>query len=309
MKNTKFILLPIILAVVVLGVSFFSFDNIETPNIILEEKSTLVDSATSESVTFQPTTVSPEDSVTYSPSIDANSEPTIPLNRVELSNLPLLNEVVTITIDARNPSLNSSLEHVVKFYLKDGWEFVNVPKSSIENFVYSDNSTIRIVTENFTVNEGKIQTFSKQIKPTLLGINYFAVGIPYGSSAQFSLVIGENRTIPTDQYWEENPDLAPWNNEPEPEICVYDDCEPEPLPPDGYQSTPDEDITEFTTDEHFNEIRIKEGLPPINNTSINNEPSSQPNSTIKVYGYVRNSASPFSASSATFISDVNFLSP
>ena len=205
--------------------------------------------------------------VTYSPSIDANSEPTIPLNRVELSNLPLLNEVVTITIDARNPSLNSSLEHVVKFYLKDGWEFVNVPKSSIENFVYSDNSTIRIVTENFTVNEGKIQTFSKQIKPTLLGINYFAVGIPYGSSAQFSLVIGENRTIPTDQYWEENPDLAPWNNEPEPEPCINEWCEPEPRPMEEYTGTPDEDTTEYTDDAHFNETRKKQGLPPINNTS------------------------------------------
>ena len=174
---------------------------------------TSVDSVISENVILQGNTVSAKDSIPYSPSsIDANSEPTIPLNRVELSNLPLLHEVVTITVDVRNPSLNSVLEHVVKFLIKDGWEFVNVPESAVQTILDNNNATLRIVTENFTVNNGEIQTFSKQIKPTLLGINYFAVGIPYGPSAQFSLVIGENRTIPTDQYWEENPELAPWNN-------------------------------------------------------------------------------------------------
>ena len=235
MRNIKIILLPVILTVVVVsGVSFFSFDNIENPNTILEEKPTIVDSVISENVILQGNTVSAKDSIPYSPTPSANSEPTVPLNRVELSNLPLLNEVVTITVDVKNPSLNSSLDHVVKFYLQDGWEFVNIPKSSIENFIYSDNSTIRIVTENFTVDSNQIQTFSKQIKPTLLGINYFKVGIPFGSTAQFSLVIGENRTIPTDQYWEENPEEAPWNNEPEPEICINEWCEPEPRPMQEY---------------------------------------------------------------------------
>ena len=191
---------------------------------------------------------------------------------MELSNLPLLHEVVTITVDARNPSLNSSLEHVVKFLIEDGWEFVNVPESSIETVLDNSNTTLRIVTENFTVNEGEIQTFSKQIKPILLGINYFKVGIPFGPTAQFSLVIGENRTIPTTQYFEENPELSLWNNEPAPQICVYDDCEPEPRPMEEYFGTPDEDTTEYTDDEHFNETRKKQGLPPINNTSINNEP-------------------------------------
>ena len=114
MKNTKFILLPIILAVVVLGVSFFSFDNIENPNTILEEKPTIVDSVISENVILQGNTVSAKDSIPYSPTPSVTSEPTVPLNRVELSNLPLLNEVVTITVDARNPSLNSSLDHQCK---------------------------------------------------------------------------------------------------------------------------------------------------------------------------------------------------
>ena len=44
------------------------------------------------------------------------------------------------------------------------------------------------------------------------------VEIPFGSFAEFSLVIGETRTIPTTQYWEVNPEFSPWNNESE--ICI-----------------------------------------------------------------------------------------
>jgi hypothetical protein len=209
-------------AAVVSGVLVFALAGQE-PDYSLSDNNTII-----------PNTVSPDDSVPYTPNIDS-SEPTPGHITAELSNLPVLNEVVTITVVASS-SDHPDLENVVRFYLEDGWEYVNVPTSDIE--IVSDKyGTSRIVTEPFTVDHGQEQTFTKQIKPTKLGINFFSVGIPYYEHVDFSLAIGENRTVPTLQYWEENPDIAPWNNAPEPPPCIYADCEPEPLLPSQWNST------------------------------------------------------------------------
>ena len=244
MKNTKFILLPIILAVVVSGVSFFSFDNIETPNIILEEKSTLVDSATSESVTFQPTTVSPEDSVPYSP--PTSGEPSIIDIQIELSHLPVLNEVTNMTASVQNPGGFPNFK--VTFDLKNGWEFVNVPESDIELVIDRKNNTFYRTYEIVTVPVGEYQNFTKQVKPTQEGETKLIVGAKsYSFDTRMVLFVGENRTLGWEQYYEENPELAPWNNIPEREPCVYEDCEPVPnlnntsTGTTSYEPTPEEE--------------------------------------------------------------------
>ncbi len=117
------------------------------------------------------------------------------------------------------------------------WEFVNVSEDDIEIVFDNDGEKILIVTEQFNVPSGQSEIFTKQIKPTQLGISYFKVIIPYVSDSQFSLVIDEDKTIPTEQYWEENPSEAPWNNEPEPIPCTNQWCEPEPQLPGTTNST------------------------------------------------------------------------
>ena len=301
LKITKFILLPSLAILVVSGVLFFTFDSMETLNIPLEEKSTLVDS-TDENIIFQENTVSVRDSIPYSPS-NIDGEPTIGVLSVELSNMPLLNEIINFTAVIQNTHYDENAK--LTFILTGGWEFVNVPESEFITLLHK-NETIHHAYGTITVGLDEFQTFTKQVKPTQLGNSLIKVVSPhYHTNAEIRLFVGENRTVTTEQYWEENPELAPWNNKPEPEQCFNQWCEPIPNLFAEQAGTPDEDTTLYTDDEHFNETRKKQGLPPINNTLINSEPSSEPNTMIKVYGYVINNASPFSASTSSFISDVN----
>ncbi len=312
MPKNKLVFIAI-MVLAVAGASTFIFldesisrsDGVETENIeiVNEEPVSKVEVETTTAIIQN--TVSPENSIPYMGGIHGeNSEPTPGIIQAELSNLPLLNDVITITATTSNVFGNST-EEVVRFQLTDGWEFVNVSQEKITVAFYPDGKQYSYVDEPLTVDYGQSETFSHQIKPTTLGENYFFVGIPFVESVQFSLFVGEIETIPTDQYWEENPEEAPWNNEPEPEPCVYEDCEPEPKLPDENTSTPDADITEYTTDEHFNETRQKEGLPPINETSSDGI-DSEPDSTISVYGYIVNSpVSPFSESTNTRGSDID----
>ena len=238
--------------------------------VILEEKPIIADSATSESVSFQQTTVSPEDSIPYSPT-SGNEEPSIGVLSAELSNIPLLNEIINVTAVIQNTHYNENAKLV--FILRDGWEFVNVPESEIRTLLDNENKTVYHTYGIITVGLGEFQTFTKQVKPTQLGKSIVRVVAPdSNANVGIGLFIGENRTLTTAQYWEENPELNPWNIEREPEVCLNKWCEPEPRPMEEYTGTPDEDTTEYTDDEHFNETRKKQGLPPINNTSINNEP-------------------------------------
>jgi hypothetical protein len=211
-------------AAVVSGVLVFALAGQE-PDYSLSDNNTII-----------PNTVSPEDSVPYVPEGAENSEPSIGIVKAELSNLPLLNEVVTVTTTAVNVGYEGYDPVVVEFFLKEGWEFVNVPKNDIE-IVVDDDKKYYVVAEQFTVEPGETQTFTKQIKPIKTGIIYFKTGIPFVEYYQFSLAVGKDRTVPTQQYWEENPDIAPWNNAPEPPPCIYADCEPEPLLPSQWNST------------------------------------------------------------------------
>ena len=235
-----------------------------------QTNNTSVDSVISENVILQGNTVSAKDSVPYSPT-SGNEEPSIGVLSAELSNIPLLNEIINVTAVIQNTHYNENAKLV--FILRDGWEFVNVPESEIRTLLDNENKTVYHTYGIITVGLGEFQTFTKQVKPTQLGKSIVRVVAPdSNANVGIGLFIGENRTLTTAQYWEENPELNPWNIEREPEVCLNKWCEPEPRPMEEYTGTPDEDTTEYTDDEHFNETRKKQGLPPINNTSINNEP-------------------------------------
>ena len=270
MKNTKFILLPVILAVVVVsGISFFSFDNIENPNTILEEKPTIVDSVINENVILQDivsinetNSVSDRELIPYS-SLDnpvVFGESSIPgYFEIKLSNLPLLNEVVNMTITVENISKSETTQQVA-FVLEDGWRFVNVSESQIEEFHNDNFGTTYRMLEDITVDFNEKQSFTKQVIPTELGTNILQA-FALGKADTIALQIGENRTITLKQHYEENPELAPWNIVKESKVCVYEDCEPVP---DISRNSTGTGTTVPTPEE---EEYIKEYWDQINNTS------------------------------------------
>ena len=225
-NTTKPLLFSIIFAVAVISsitVFFFIQDNdaAQNPNDTLQEKSEMIDSAINENTIFV------KDFVPYS-SLDnpiVSGEPSIPGHfEIKLSNLPLLNEVINMTVTAEN--ISGYENNPVIFHLNDGWRFVNVPESEIEVFT-NDFGTTYSVVEDITVDLYEIQSFTKQITPIELGDNLLEA-FAFGKADAIALQIGENRTITRDQHYEENPELAPWNIVKEPKECVYEDCEPVP---------------------------------------------------------------------------------
>ena len=303
-KNRKTLLLSAILTVAVIsGISAFSFvDN--SPNIIVNEKHednlSVKDSVSVEQNFVDENTQ--REAAPYSSSTESNSnEPTLPGSiDVRLSHMPLLNEITNVTATAEN--LYDNEEDVV-FFIENGWEFVNVPESEIETFVDKNNNTAYKITESFSVEKGKSETFTKQIKPTKLGINYvMTYFISSGNQAIISLFIGEDKTITLEQYYKENPELAPWNNIPEKEPCVYEDC----VGPDFNTTHPPVSSSTPTPEEI--EIMKKLGeWPPINGTSdMSSEPgASGASGTITIHGFIKNQPSRYSEATNIYISDVN----
>ena len=257
MKNTKFILLPIILAVVVSGVSFFSFDNIETPNTMeeyIDNSNTSTDEKyqdnlfVNDSVSIEKNFIdenTQREPVTYYGS--SNGEPNFAIYEVSLSEMPLVNQTVTFTAKSLNSYDDDDDYNYLSTYLYDGWEFVNIPKDKIFNGTTSYERDYLYVHNYYTLDYGEIETFTFQIKPTSLGPHTIEVFREGEESSGISLFIGTDRTIPLEQYWEENPELAPWNNIPEREPCVYEDCEPVPnlnntsTGTTSYEPTPEEE--------------------------------------------------------------------
>ena len=229
MNKYKTLLLSVVVAVTVISsITAFSFigNDTTTPNTIINNNLEIQDTV-SINENIKTGIVSDRELIPYS-SLDnpvVSGEPSIPgYFEIKLSNLPLLNEVVNMTINVEN--ISGYENNQVVFYLNDGWRFVNVPESEIEIFTNEFGTTYRIV-ENITVDLYEIQSFTKQVTPIELGDNLLEA-FASGKADAIALQIGENRTITRDQYYEENPELAPWNIVKEPKVCVYEDCEPVP---------------------------------------------------------------------------------
>ena len=316
MKNTKFILLPVILAVVVVsGVAFFSFDNIENPNTMeeyIDNSNTSTDEKyqdnlfVNDSVSIEKNFIdenTQREPVTYYGS--SNGEPNFAIYEVSLSEMPLVNQTVTFTAKSLNSYDDDDDYNYLSTYLYDGWEFVNIPKDKIFNGTTSYERDYLYVHNYYTLDYGEIETFTFQIKPTSLGPHTIEVFREGEESSGISLFIGTDRTIPLEQYWEENPELAPWNNIPEREPCVYEDCEPV-FPDESNLSTGGDTSYEPTPEEI--EMMKKLGVwPPINGTSgISSESgASGASSTITIHGFIKNQPSHYSEPSNIYISDVN----
>ena len=215
-NTTKPLLLSIIFAAAVIsGITVFSFDTndneITIPNDTLQEKSEMTDPAISDNM-IQENIVSPQGSVPYSPStgrianlLGTTIEHSIDYIESEIPYMPVLNQVVTVTTVVDNPVKNEN--RYAGFFLSDGWEFINVPDSLIDTFEDRENfyRNYHLV----PASSEQYQTFTKQIKPTALGLSTFRVSVNNHDSETFILFIGENRTVSIEQYWEENPDKTP----------------------------------------------------------------------------------------------------
>ena len=245
MNKTKTLLVSVVVAVAVISsVSVFSLNNdTTTPKAVLNQE-TQDSVSIDEKETIESTTTPTREPVPhYGDSSEESISGYIP---VELSDMPLLNQVVNMTAVVQNTSFDTNID--VVFYLRDGWEFVNVPESEIKTVYGFDNKTIYKAYDKLTVGVDEYQTFTKQVKPTVEGKTRISVGVPFFDIAtSLNLFIGENRTTTIEQYWEENPDEAPWNNIPEREPCVYEDCEPVPnlnntsTGTTSYEPTPEEE--------------------------------------------------------------------
>ena len=244
MNKTKTLLVSVVVAVAVISsVSVFSLNNdTTTPKAVLNQET---QDSVSINETVEINVKSDRELIPYS-SLDnlVSGEPSVPgYFEIKLSHLPLLNEVVNMTVTVEN--ISNYEVNQVGFLLEDGWRFVNVPESEIEVFTSDFGTSYRIL-EDITVDHYETQSFTKQVTPTELGNNLLKAFAPAKSSA-IALYVGENRTITREQHYEENPELAPWNNIPEREPCVYEDCEPVPnlnntsTGTTSYEPTPEEE--------------------------------------------------------------------
>ena len=181
---------------------------------------------------------------------NANGEPVPGVVRAKLSKLPVLNEVVTLTVEADNifASKGSSepSEGFVKFYLKNSWEFVDVSRE-VNHEPQKDGTELLTIAEPLTVKGSETQTFSVNVKLTEPGINRLSVGIPFVERVQFNLYVDEHETLTLNQYFEKYPEKAPWNNEPD---SPLEERIPVPLDPES-ESQADVDTMTSTTDEEF----------------------------------------------------------
>ena len=208
MIRTKTLLISVVVAVAVISsISAFSLNNdTTTPKAVLNQET---QDSVSINETVEINVKSDRELIPYSP--PTSGEPSIIDIQIELSHLPVLNEVTNMTASVQNPGGFPNFK--VTFDLKNGWEFVNVLESDIELVIDRKNNTFYRTYEIVTVPVGEYQNFTKQVKPTQEGETKLIVGAKsYSFDTRVVLFVGENRTLGWEQYYEENPELAPWNN-------------------------------------------------------------------------------------------------
>ena len=292
MKHTKTLLFSVVVAVVVIGsISVFSLND---NNISKDMENLDVEDSVSINETVEINVKSDRELIPYSP--PTSGEPSIIDIQIELSHLPVLNEVTNMTASVQNPGGFPNFK--VTFDLKNGWEFVNVPESEIELVIDRKNNTFYRTYEIVTVPVGDYQNFTKQVKPTQEGETKLIVGAKqYGFDTRMVLFVGENRTLGWEQYYEENPELAPWNIVNEPRVCEFEDC----VEPDFNTTHPPVSSSTPTPEE---EELMEEYWDRYNNTS--SEPgASGASGTITIHGFIKNQPSFYSQSTNIYISDVN----